>query len=141
MPRPRLPLATFLALILLANPGPVAASGSTGNLSLFVGPRVWGGDWVTNGHPLVALELTLGGYAWPLLLDVYASSIHSKKENVFSDEVSEQQHESGVGLTRVWNIRAFHPHLGLGVRHAWARTHIQGEESGDLGFDGEETGG
>jgi len=126
------PLAIFFVVLI----SPAASSGSTGNVSLTFGPKLVGGDWIEARPPCIGVDLMCGANSWPVLLNAYASGSWGKGPNSVWDEVSESTYETGIGMTRIWNIRSFRPRIGAGIAHLSRRTHIlPGGESGESRFE------
>ena len=136
MTRSAVPLAILFAALLIAGlaVSNVAAAPGTGNVNLLVGMKS-NDYWAVGSQSSVGVDLTWGGHGWPILLNVYGNGSWGKGQNVFDDDVSEASYETGIGLTKIWNVRAFHPHVGAGIAHAIRKTHIvQAEESGEGTF-------
>lgn len=130
MPRLYL-IPTLLAILLLVAHGRAAASGSTGNVNLLVGTKT-NDNYVVRSQSSVGIDLTWGSHGWPIQINAYGNASRGKGRNAFDDHVDEVSYETGIGATKIWNVRAFHPHIGAGFAHAIRKAHIVGVESGDM---------
>jgi hypothetical protein len=132
------PLVLLTAALLTGVSSTAAWSASTGNVNLLVGTKLL--DEQRDDPPCVALDVTWGLHGWPLLLNAYVSGSWMKGETAFGDDLTEAWYETGIGLTRMWSVRSFHPSLGAGIAQVSRRTHIlPGGESGEHRYGDEGT--
>jgi hypothetical protein len=113
-------LLLFLALITLTVKA-VPSVASTANLNLSIGTNP--NRSPAEDQPSVALDLFWGGDNWSVLFNPYFSGSWDKDEDAFGGEALTVDYEAGVGLSRVWNVGSFHPHVGGGVGHLWRRSY------------------